>query len=108
MSGQKVLNVELSSIVKQIVTQVTKCLFEMSWTLEQINKRLDAIETCLLTMTELRGYLRKAEHTCFHLLPCFNFPKVYVYTEELKYIDSFLKYLFDQEKYYRTLKNEKK
>ena len=75
--------------------------------LSQINRRLDALETCLLTMTALREHLRKEEHFCF-TLSCNMFRNMYVYSEELKYIDSFLNYLFGQEQYYRALKNKKK
>lgn len=78
----------------------------MSPSLSQINRRLDAIGTCLLTITALRGHLRNEEHSCFYL-PCGSFRKMYVYTDELKYIDSFLDYLFSQEAYYRELQIKK-
>jgi hypothetical protein len=63
----------------------------------KIDSRLDALETCLLTMNELRQYLRKAENYCFPFC-CNN-----KYEEELKYIDDFLEHLFAQEKHYRGL-----
>ena len=78
----------------------------MSPSLSQINRRLDTLGTCLLTMTALRGHLQKEEHCCFHW-SCVNFPLVYTYSNEIKYIDSFLDYLFEQETYYRALQIKK-
>jgi hypothetical protein len=93
---------------KGTVPQQQSSILIMTKELDYINDRLDALETCLLTMTELRGYLKKAQNNCFSHFH-FHFPhfKHCRYANEIKYIDSFLDYLFVQEKYYRTLKASK-
>lgn len=69
--------------------------------LKRINDRLDALETCLLTMTALREHLIKEEKKyCSCLFP-FN-----KYDEEINQIDSFLNYLFAQEEKFRKEKND--
>lgn len=72
--------------------------------LKKLNNRLDALETCLLTMTDLRLYLCKAEskYGLFrYLREDFN-----EYNEERRHIDTFLDYLFAQEEHYRNLRDE--
>jgi hypothetical protein len=76
----------------------------LTFQLKRLNDRLNALETCLLTMTELRGYLRKAEqHRCYFLCICLTHNK---YNEEISQIDSFLTYLFAEEERIRNEKNE--
>ena len=74
--------------------------------LQLLNDRLDALETCLLTMTELRGYLRKAENNRFSLCGLNLYDKN-SFTKEIRHIDIFLTYLFEQEKHYRTQQQSK-
>jgi hypothetical protein len=72
--------------------------------LKKLNNRLDALETCLLTMTDLRLYLCKAEskYGLFrYLREDYN-----EYKEERRHIDTFLDYLFAQEEHHRKLRNE--
>jgi hypothetical protein len=68
--------------------------------LNHVNLRLDALETCLLTMNELRKYLILKEEKC---CTCFYFRPHNKYDEEISYIDTFLDYLYAQEKHYRKL-----
>jgi len=75
--------------------------------IKRLNDRLDALETCLLTMTELRGYLRKAENNCCNMLSV-NFLEYNSYKEEIEQIDSFLTYLFAQEEHYRKIRDNLK
>lgn len=70
--------------------------------LKRVNDRLDALETCLLTMTALREHLRKEETKLCSCLPIFDNK----YEEEIIYIDSFLNYLFAQEEKFRKEKND--
>ena len=69
--------------------------------LNHIHLRLDGLETCILTMKELRKYLIAKEDAC--AFPCFNFRPHNKYQEEISYIDTFLDYLIVQEKHYRKL-----
>ena len=69
--------------------------------LNHVHLRLDALETCLLTMNELQKYLLAKENACS--FPCFNFQPHNKYDEEISYIDTFLDYLIAQEKHYRKL-----
>ncbi len=69
-----------------------------------LDKRLSDQETCLLTMTNLRLYLCKAESKfgrCRYLHPEFN-----EYKEECVYIDGFLNYVFAQIELYMKLRDE--
>ena len=72
--------------------------------LKKLNNRLDALETCLLTMTNLRLYLCKAESK-FGLFRYYR-SDFNEYNEERRHIDTFLDYLFAQEEHYRNLRDE--
>ena len=68
--------------------------------LKRLNIRLDALETCMLTLTELRLYLKKAEFdSCFHFMPSQSF------SQEIEIIDTFLAYVFEEEEKYRQTKH---
>ena len=67
--------------------------------LKRLNIRLDVLETCMLTLTELRLYLKKAEFdSCFHLMLSQSF------SQEIEIIDTFLAYVFEEEEKYRQTK----
>ena len=69
--------------------------------LKRLNIRLDALETCMLTLTDLRLYLRKAElESCLKII---NFP-TQTFSTEIEYIDKFLSYIFEEEERYRQTK----
>ncbi len=72
--------------------------------LKKLNNRLNALETCLLTMTHLRLYLCKAESD-FGLFR-YHRSDFNEFTEERRHIDTFLNYLFAQEEQYRNLRDE--
>ena len=72
--------------------------------LRRLNDRLDALETCLLTMTDLRLHLckDKIKYGLFgYCRSDWN-----EYKEERRHIDTFLEYLFAQEEYHRNLRDE--
>ena len=72
--------------------------------LRRLNDRLDALETCLLTMTDLRLHLCKDEIKYGLFGYCRS--DWNEYKEERRHIDTFLEYLFAQEEYHRNLRDE--
>ena len=72
--------------------------------LRRLNDRLDALETCLLAMTDLRLHLCKDEIKYGLFGYCRS--DWNEYKEERRHIDTFLEYLFAQEEYHRNLRDE--